>query len=182
MAEGKVILATMGILTAWLLSWGILGFTLDPWWWLSLAVPGAWALGIAFRKRGWLTLGFCLAIGLAAGLTLIAPLTGALAVVALALWSWDLGLLWISRLQRGEPEATHRLARAALLRATALCAAGFLAGVGFTWVRVSIPFWGLVGGAVALWAGGILIVRALRTYGSGHEASGNRSSSSGPTG
>ncbi|GAB4304341.1 MAG: hypothetical protein Kow0097_01140 [Candidatus Bipolaricaulota bacterium] len=172
-----MIVPWVGMIGVWVAAWGGLGFPVVPAWWASLLVPAVWSLGLVRRRRGCLTLGLSLAFGLAAGAAFAGALIPALAAASLALWSWDLGLLWISRLQRGEPGTARRLARAALLRSTALGAAGIAAGVGFTALPVPLPFWGLVGGATALWLGLVLVVRGIgRTYRSG-EASGNRSSS-----
>ncbi|MBC7220035.1 hypothetical protein H5T55_00875 [Candidatus Bipolaricaulota bacterium] len=172
-----MIVPWVGILGVWIAAWGGLGFPFVPAWWASLLVPAVWSWGLVGRKRGCLTLGLFLSVGLAAGAAFAGALIPALAAVSLALWSWDLGLLWISRLQRGEPKTARRLARAALLRSTALGAAGIAAGVGFTSLPVPLPFWGLVGGATALWLGLVLVVRGIgRAYRPG-EASGNRSSS-----
>ena len=174
-----MILAAGGVLGAWLVAWGGLGFTTDPLWWASLISPAAWAVGIAAGGRSWLTVGFYLLVGTAGGVAFAGRLEAGLAATALALWSWDLGHLWISRLRRSDPAATRRLARAAVLRSAGLCAVGLVTGVAFTAIRVPLPFWGLVGGAVAVWLGLVLIVRALgRTYHAGGEARGNRSSSS----
>ncbi len=177
-----MILPLVGAVGLWALAWAVLGFPLDPVWWVSLLVPGVWALGVALRARVGLVLGFLLSLGLAGGVALVSPVVGALGIASLALWSWDLGVLWVSRLQRGEAEGTRRLARAALVRSTALCAAAFLAGAGFATIRITVSFWWLVGGALAMWLGLVLIVRGFRrAYGAGGEASGNRSTSVGPT-
>lgn len=171
----------VGALGAWILAWAALGFPFDPIWWLSLLTPGVWAAGIAYRTRGCLVLGLLLSVGLASAVAFVGHRVAALGVTTLALWTWDLGLLWVSRLQRGDAESTRRLSRAALVRSTVLCFAAFLGGVGFAALRISIPFWWLVGGALGAWIGLVLIVRGFRrTYTSGGEASGNRSSSSGP--
>lgn len=171
---------SMGSLGAWILAWVALGFPFEPIWWPALLVPAAWVLGIVRRTRSWLVVGLLLSIGLAGGVAVTGHVVAALGVTSLALWSWDLGLLWISRLQHGNPESTRRLAQAALARSTALCTAAFLASAGFATIRITVPFWGLVGGALAVWVGLVLIVRGLRrAYSLGGEDSGNRSTSSG---
>ena len=173
-----MILTAVGALGGWVLSWAALGFSVDPLWWLSLLVPGAWALAIALRRSGWLALALFLSVGLAGGVALIGHVVAALGATALALWTWDLGLLWVSRLRRGDADSTRRLARAALMRSTALCTAALLGGVGFASARITIPFWWFVGGTLGAWAGLVLIVRGIRSaYGPGGAASGNRSSS-----
>jgi len=176
-----VIPPLVGALGAWILAWAALGFPFEPLWWPSLLVPAAWGVGVALRKRGWLGAGLFLAVGLSGAVARTGHLAAALGVIALALWSWDLGLLWVSRLHRGDPAATRRLAWAALVRSTVLCAAAFLGAFGFATIRITIPFWWLVGGTLGAWAGLVLIVRAFRrAYSSGRDPSGNRSTSSRP--
>ncbi len=172
-----MILASVGFLGAYVAAWGGLGFPFVPVWWASLLAPVAWGVGIALRKRGGLTTGFYLLVGLASAAALYGTILPALAAVAAALWSWDVGTLWLARLDKGDSSATRRLARAAVVRSTWLNAAGLGVGLGFAALRAPIPFWGLVGGAVVAWVGLVLLVRALRRYSAGGEASGNRSSS-----
>lgn len=173
-----MILTWLGIGGLWLAAWVGLGVPLDLAWWPSLIVPGAWAVGIARRRRGWLAVGFLLSVGLAIGVGFGGQPIASLVVTALALWTWDLSHLWVYYPQRGDRQAT-RLARAARLRSSVLCAAGLLGGVGVSSLSVSLPFLGLVGGAIALWLGLVLLVRGVgRAYRAGGEASGNRSSSS----
>lgn len=168
----------VGILGAWVAAWGGIGFALVPAWWASLLVPVVWALGLGWRRQPWLTVGLFLAVGLAAGVITVGSTLPALVTVALTLWSWDLGLLWISRLQRGEPKTRRRLARAALRRSTALGAVGIAVGAGFAALPLSLPFWGLVGGAAVLWLLLVLVARGIgAAYRSGGEARGKRSSS-----
>lgn len=157
-----MILASIGFLGAYLTAWGGLGFPLVPAWWASLLVPAAWGMGLTLRKRGGLTAGFYLLVGLAGAVAFHGQLVIALVVTALALWIWDVGTLWLARLQRGDRGATRRLARAAVMRSTWLNAAGLGVGLGFAALRVPLPFWGLVGGAVILWLGLILVVRTAR--------------------
>lgn len=173
-----MILALMAVIGAWALAWGGLGFLVDPLWWISLLVPGVWAAGLALRSRWTCSLGLVVTISLACGVGIAGSLSSALGVAALALWGWDVGLLWISRLQYANPEITRRLGRATLVRSTALCAASFLIALGFATIRVAVPFWWLVGAALTVWAGLVLVVRGLaRDQRAGGEASGNRSSS-----
>ena len=177
-----MILTAAGGIGGWILSWAALGFSVDPIWWVSLLVPGAWALAVALRRRGWLALALFLSVGLAGGVALMGHVVAALGATALALWTWDLGLLWVSRLRRGGADSTRRLARAALMRSTALCTAALLGGVGFASARIAIPFWWFVGGTLGAWTALVLIVRGVRSaYGPGGDASGNRSTPSGPT-
>jgi len=56
-------------------------------------------------------------------------------------------------------------------------AVGLAAGVAFAALPLSLPFWGLIGGAAALWLLLVLVARGIgRAYRSGGEARGNRSS------
>lgn len=176
-----MIVPLVGAVASWVTAWAGLGFTLDPAWWPSLLVPGAWAVGVVFRRRGAVVTGFLLSVGLAGGVALTGRVVAALVVIAFTLWSWDLGLLWISRLAHGDPGATARLARAAVVRSTALAVVGLGVGTGFLMIRIRVPFWWLVGGTLSTWLGLMVIVRGFRrAYRSGGDASGNRSFSSGP--
>jgi len=72
----------------------------------------------------------------------------------------------------------RRLVWAAVARNMRLNATGTGVGVEFAALRVPIPFWWLVGGALGAWVGLVLTVRGIRrAYSSGGVASGNRSSS-----
>lgn len=158
-----MILAAAPFLGAYLAAWGGLGFPVVPVWWASLLAPVAWGAGLALRKRGGLTAGFYLVVGLAGAVAFHGQIVIALAVTALALWSWDVGTLWLARLQRGDRGRIRRLARAAMMRSTWLNAVGLGVGLGFASLRVPIPFWGLVGGTVILWLGLVLLVRSVRS-------------------
>ncbi|HAZ27290.1 TPA: hypothetical protein DCY65_02355 [Candidatus Acetothermia bacterium] len=174
-------LASVGFLAAFLTAWGGLGFPFVPLWWAALLAPLAWGLGIGLRRRAGLVAGFYLLVGLAGAVALHGNVLIALGTTSLALWSWDMGALCVARRGEGETKTPPRLVWAAGIRSTWLSAAGFGVGLGFATLRVPIPFWGLVAGVVGVWAGLVLLVRALHRYSAGGEASGNRSSSPGPT-
>lgn len=177
-----MILAAVGCLASYVVAWAGMGFPVSGLWWASLVAPAAGALGMVLRRRGWLTAGFYLLVGLAAVAAVRGAVAAGLGATALAVWGWDMGLLTLARLDLGEPERTRRLARAATFRSASLALAGLAVSVGFTVLRIEIPFWGLVGGSAAAWAAVVLLLRALRkAYGWGGDASGKRSASSRPT-
>ncbi|MBC7093662.1 hypothetical protein H5T53_06630 [Candidatus Bipolaricaulota bacterium] len=174
-----MILAVVGYLAAFACAWSGLGWEIWPWGMVSLAAPTAWLVGLRARKVGLLAFGLYLLAALAVGAAVEGELLPALGAMAIALWSWDLGILAV-QLRRADAEARRRLMRTALPRSSAAAAAGVALGVAFAWLRLPIPFWGLAGLMVAAWVGVAALIRsARRLYApSGGEASGNRSSSS----
>ncbi|MCX7750981.1 MAG: hypothetical protein N2320_05540 [Candidatus Bipolaricaulota bacterium] len=170
--------ALLGSVGAYLAVWAALGFTREPLWWASLAAPLVAGLGAVLRHRGLLGAGLYLQVGLAAAAAVGGNRTLALGAVALAAWSWDMGNLARARLGLGDPRRIRRLVLAAVGRSTGLALAGLGVGLGFSSLRVRLPFWGVVGGVAASWLALVLLLRAVgRAYGLGGEARGNRSSS-----
>ncbi len=177
-----MILALLGAVGAYLTAWAGLGFTAEPLWWVSLVAPLVASLGALLRHRGLLAAGLYLQVGLAAGVAAVGERSLALAAVALAVWSWDMGNLARARLRLGDPRKVRRLVLGAVGRSAALALAGLGVGLGFSSLRVRVPFWGVVGGVALGWLGLVLLLRAVRrAYGLGGEASGNRSDSVGLT-
>ncbi|MCR4392583.1 MAG: hypothetical protein NUV94_07500 [Candidatus Acetothermia bacterium] len=174
-----MILAAGGYLAAFACAWSGLGWAIWPWGMVSLAAPTVWLLGLVVRKVGLLAFGLYLLAALAVGAATAGGFLPALGAMALALWSWDLGVLAVQLRRPGE-EARRRLVRTALPRSSATAAAGVALGVAFARLRLPIPFWGLAGLMVAAWVGLAALIRsARRLYAPpGGEASGNRSSSS----
>lgn len=178
-----MILALLGTVGSYAAAWAGLGFTAEPLWWGSLIAPLVASLGAFLRHRGLLAAGLYLLVGLAAGVASVGERSLALASVALAVWGWDMGNLARARLRLGDPEKVRRLVLAAVGRSTALSLVGLGVGLGFSSLRVRIPFWGIVGGVALGWLALVLLLRAVRrAYGLGGEASGNRSNSVGLTG
>jgi len=177
-----VALALVGTLGAYLSCWAGLGFTLEPVWWASLVGPLLGGVGALLRHRGLLRGGLYLLVGVAAGVAARGGWAPALAAVALAVWSWDIGNLARARLGLGNPRNVRRLVLRAALRSTWLNLAGLGVALGFSSLRLALPFWGLVGATAGAWVAVALLLRALgRSYGWGGEASGKRSTSSGLT-
>lgn len=174
-----VVLALVGTLGAYLTSWAGLGFTTEPLWWLSLAAPVVGGMGGLLRHRGLLAAGLYLLVGIAAGVGARGHWALALSAAALAVWGWDMGNLARARLGLGDRQNVRRLVLRAALRSTWLNLTGLGIAVGFSSLRLALPFWGLVGATAGAWAAVVLLLRALsRSYCWGGKASGNRSPSS----
>lgn len=150
----------------------------SPYSWLGLLLPAVWSLGLATRKAGVLSLGLVALVFLSAGEAASGRLLLPAGAVALALAAWDVGLLAI-RLPR-ERDTRRRFMTAQTTRALGVAALGMGAAVGFSFLRLGLPFWGLLGMLLAAWAALIALFKAsARLYSSGGgEASGNLSSSS----
>lgn len=173
-----VALALAGTVGAYVAAWAGLGFTAEPLWWASLLAPIVGGLGALLRHRGLLAVGLYLLVGIAAAAGAWGTLPLALVAAALALWSWDMGNLARAGLGLADPANVRRLSFRAALRSTWLNLTGLGVALGFSSLRLALPFWGLVGATAAAWAAVVLLLRALaRSYGWGGEARGNRSSS-----
>lgn len=169
-----MVLSALACLGAYALAWGSLGFPVTPWWWASLVAPLAWLTGLATRRPGWLVTGMYLMVALAG----IAVTQGASAVglvaIGLLLWGWDLGWLetTVARRRGGDKAGAKRLGgtsfeHSALLKRTAVRAAaavtpGVILALAFSELRLFIPFWGLVAGAIAAWAAVVAFILATR--------------------
>ncbi len=166
-----MIASLAGIVAAWTLAWAGLRFPWQPIWWASLLVPLLWGLALGRKWPRLLHTGLYLATGLAGAAAAQGSLLLALGSLASALWAWDVGLVALAL-----PHA--RLWPRAALRSGMLCAAGLGVGAAFAYLRLALPFWALVGGALAFWAALFLFTRGVRRlYGTGGATKGNRSSS-----
>lgn len=169
-----------GAVLAWVLSWAGLGFPLHPLWWASLVVPLAWAMGLWLGRHRLVALGLYLSVALAGAAASQRALLLGMSSVALALGAWDMALVRWARSRGGARKGPRWWVWKAGGRSALLCGTGLGLGLAFATLRLTIPFWALVGGALLAWGGLALLSRALaRLYGSGGgKASGNRSSSS----
>jgi hypothetical protein len=170
-----VALSALACLGVYALTWGSLGFPITPWWWASLAAPLTWLGGLGARRLRWLTAGMYLMVALAGiSVTQGAPALG-LVAMGLLLLGWDLGWLEITVGRwRGRNKAGRKwlggawlehpgLIRRAAARAAAAVTPGVVLGLTFSELHLSVPFWWLMAGALAAWAGAVALIRAART-------------------
>lgn len=167
-------LSALACLGAYALAWASLGFALTPWWWASLAAPLAWLAGLAGRRPGGLVAGMFLMVAVV-GLSTVrgAPALGLIAL-GLLLWGWDLGWLELALARYrdrdraggkalGGASLDHPgLVKRAASRAAGAVAAGVLAGLVFSALRLSLPFWGMMAGALTAWAGAVALILVAR--------------------
>lgn len=167
------LLATGAFLLAWI---PLLGGS--PLGWAGLLVLLVWAVGIGARKAGFSSLGFVAVVMLAVADALQGRHLIGAGAVALALAAWDVALLLV-KLPKGNGETAPRVVRAQATRALAVAALGTAVAAGFSFLHLSVPFWGLMGMMVATWATLVALFKlSARLYSEdGGAASGNRSSS-----
>lgn len=159
-------------LAAALLAWAGQGFPLDPRWALA-ALPLALWTGAALRRaRVLLQLGFLSLVALACVSALAGALATGLGALALALMAWDSAdlLHW-----QGEKRELGRVASRGLGRSALVAGIGWGLGWASSRLRLTLPFWGLLGLLVLVWLALWAWSRAVQ--GRGGEAKGNRSES-----
>lgn len=179
MGARAVALSALACLAAYALTWGSVGGPATPWWWLAPAAPLAWLAGLAARRPGWLVAGMVLMTALAGVASVRGTPALGLAAMGALLWGWDLAWLdlalagYAGRAGSGRagspragsgragPDRRFLMGRAAR-RASAAVAAGVLLGLGFSGLRLAVPFWGLIAGALAAWAGAAAFIAAAR--------------------
>jgi len=170
-----VVLAGVFYLGAFLLVWAPAGWPPGPSWW-GLAAPLAFWVGLRYRKAGLLALGVLFLALIAGAVALRGGVLPGAGALALGLAGWDVALLALRLPKDGETR--RRLLRAQVVRALGVAALGMATAAGFSYLRLGVPFWGLMGMLVAAWAAVIgLFKLSARVYSAGGSASGNRSSS-----
>ncbi|MFN3347139.1 MAG: hypothetical protein ACK42E_04960, partial [Candidatus Bipolaricaulaceae bacterium] len=166
------------VLLAWaslVISWGGHGFPTHPLWLLALVPLLFWIFAAHKKERRWLELGFVGLVFLAAASAARGAVAAGFGGIGFALLAWDSAdlLHW-----RGEKERLYGLAGRGLLRSGLAVGAGCILGFVAVRLRLTLPFWGLVGVLASVWLGLWAWTHSVQRRGG--EANGNRSES-GPT-
>lgn len=154
------------------LCWMGQGMPLHPYWGAALLPLLVWGLAVGKKRREWLGLGFTGLVALAGVCAASGATASGLGGMALALMAWDSTdlLHW-----RGERRELQRVMARGFLRSGLVASTGWALGFGASRLRLTFPFWGLVGLAalawLALWAWTHSVQRR------GGEAKGNLSES-----
>lgn len=158
-----IVLAWAGAFLAWMGS----GFSSAPFWAAALLPPLAFSLGRLLSRRALLSLGFLGLLALAASSALAGKIFLGLGVLGCGLCAWDLADL------KGEA----RTMRSRAVRwSAAVILSGVGLGIGFSFLRLSLNFWALLGGTALGWLALRLWLTELEKS-HGAAAKGKRSSS-----
>lgn len=131
-----------------LLSWIGQGAPAHPLGLLALVPLLFWALAARKKERRWVELGFLGLVVWAAASATTGAWPAGLAAMGLALLAWDSAdlLHW-----RGEREKLQQVVRRGLLRSGLAAGTGCALAFAALRLRLTLPFWGLVGLLALLW-------------------------------
>jgi len=158
-----VALACLGFAAALGLAWGPLIHGGLPGALLPLPVLLSLGVGLWRRKPALVSAGLVMLVFLGVAGAATGKLLPAAGAVALGLASWDVALLSFRLGPAGE--SARIILKAQTRRAFWVAALGFALCVGLWRLRLTLPFWGLLGTLAGMWAAVVLLSRtAARLY------------------